>query len=214
MNRRRQSGYTVLEFLVAGIVTCIIGGGFVVTFVAYYSWWDDSANTNAGNAYARLAVDTFADKLRNATQYATASNAVIADGQSNSITFYRNSAGDTTTIWLDTSTTPGKLKKTDAASTGGVGIVVLNLINGIGSSTTTLLPSVSSLTFTYYMPPAGNYTADRALWTTTALPNSPTLLELPQIGGVLVTVQTNTNGAQRALTTFVRLRGSPKKTTL
>ncbi|HEV2473095.1 MAG TPA: hypothetical protein VGS41_10540, partial [Chthonomonadales bacterium] len=65
----------------------------------------------------------------------------------------------------------------------------------------------------YYVPPSGYYIASIANWNTTASPTAPTSSELPTIGAIQIFATTGSSGYSRTITTFVRLRNSPYKST-
>ena len=189
---RWQSGRTLLEALIAALLSLFIGSALLVLMQSTMTARGTILDENASMRDMRSTLDTLADNLRNAQVSGTG---VLSAAASNSITCYTNTAGTTTSrYWLDTSTTPYAFKQT---------------VTGV---TAVLLTDVQSVQFTYYTDTSANYTSPSAQWGTSTNANAPTAAEIPNIGAIGITVSVTNGGVSRTLTTVVRLRNSPAKT--
>jgi type II secretory pathway component PulJ len=200
MNRRsRRRGATLIEALVACLITGIIGSALVVLVQSTLASRFSLAGQNATYATVQKSLNILMDNLRTAQtiqiQTSPALYAALSAASSSSVTCYTDSAGDTLRLWLDTSTSPATLKET-------------RTVSGVATTTQVLL-GVQSLQFTYYVVAGSAYTAPSASWTTTASSHAPTSAELPTIGAINIAVTVTLNGYTRQLSGFVRLRNSP-----
>lgn len=194
---RRHRGALLIELLVAGILSLLVGAGLVMSLQTTYSSRNTIGSQTLTYAGTRQVIDTLADKLRNAQSYASTSHSVLSAATASDITIYSDTTGNTTRYWLDTSVSPAALKTT--VTTGGL------------ATTTTLLSGVSSLQFTYYKNTAASYASPTGYWVTTTNPNAPTDGEKPNVGAVYITATVNINGYSRSIASFLRLRNSPYK---
>lgn len=144
-----------------------------------------SAETTAWRPMHRLA-----DNLRKAQPYG-AGNPTLAAATANSLTMYDDSLGTTSRYWLDTTTQPYVLNRTR------------------GAQTLALATGLQGLTYTYYLA-TGKTPAQGAAWATTANPNAPSALELPNIVAVGVTITVNVLTGTRDMTATIRLRNGPR----
>jgi len=156
--------------------------------------------TNMGPASSdtetRRQVDEVCDQLRNAQSNTVGSTQqAISAATATSVTFYSDTSGDTTQLWLNTSVNPAALEQTTTVS--GV------------QTTTVLLSGVTALQFTYYEQPSTLYTAPSSSWTTTVNPNAPVAAELPNIGAIDVHLTVSYDSYSTQLYSVVRLRNSP-----
>lgn len=194
-HKRRHRGSLVIELLVAGIMSCLIGAALIMQLETTYNSRSTISGQNITYAGARAVLDTLADRLRNAQQLGSGSYPVMLSAAASDITIYTNSTGDTARYWRDTTASPAALKWK-------------NTVSGV-STTTTVLSGVTALTFTYYVSSGGSYNNGSGSWQTTASPNAPTVAEIPNVGAIDIAATVNINGYSRTIDTFVRLRNSP-----
>jgi type II secretory pathway pseudopilin PulG len=124
--RKRQSGMTLIEVLIVGLMTVLIGCGLWTLLRSSYDSQQNLLDQNTAGASVRVNVDTIVDGLRQATSISAATISDLTYG-------YSDSAGNSHTIryW----TNNGNLLRTiDGAPNGGT-------VVGTG---------VTLLTFTYY----------------------------------------------------------------
>ena len=193
--RALRRGFILIEFVLAIFAALLVGASLVVMAQCTYSSQSIVTTDNLTDLSARKAVDTLAAHIMNAYPYQTSSSpityAVLSAGSSSAITCYTNSTGDTERFWVDTTTSPYTLKRTQTVS--GV------------ATTTVLVNAVQSVAFTYYLTDGVNYTA--ASWVSST--STPTAANLPAVGAVNIVATVSINGFQQQLTSFVRLRNSP-----
>lgn len=189
--RRRVYGGTLIEALIAGILSLLVGSAILVLFQATYTSKRNIMGQSIAIADSRRALDILTTNLTNA-QWNTTNGKAISAASANDITIYTATTGSNTMrYWLDTTVNPPVLKSFD------------------GTTTKTLLLDVQSLTFTYYTVSGTNFTAGTGSWNTTSSPNAPTTAELPTLGAIEIKVVINSDGYTRTLSTFVRFRNSP-----
>lgn len=186
----RQRGNALIEALISGMCTVLVGAmllGFIRINMT-------SLQLTMGQHYAdmnsRRPLDNLADCIRKAQAYGTG-QACLSTATSSSITIYTDLNGNTARYWLDTSAQPYTIKST------------------IGGVTQIIGTGVNSLQFTYYLP-TGNTPSQGACWRTTANPNAPTTIEMPNIVAVNISLSTTIDSATRTYTTPVRLRNGSR----
>ncbi|GMV89388.1 MAG: hypothetical protein AMXMBFR81_23190 [Chthonomonas sp.] len=182
---KKQRGTTMIELLLAAMISLIIGAVTMVAFTDSVTMRDVATGQNRAFAMARTAVDSLADHLRNAQSNAGDADTAIGAATKTSVTYYGLNEGalHPVTYFLEGT----QLKRTDAEGTK----VVLN--------------HVSSLEFSYFK--TDDYTAPT--WTPTTNPHVPTSAERPKLAAVGIKATVTADGYQRTLRTFVRLRNSP-----
>src|SRR5438552_762844 len=79
--RRKQSGFTLIEILVGGLIMTLLGVGLFTLVRSTYDSQYEILGQNGANTNARQAVDEFADKMRGAKALsaATASELTFTD---------------------------------------------------------------------------------------------------------------------------------------
>ena len=193
---RSSAGSLLIELLVGSIIALFIGAAIAIEIQTSYDSQAVITGENMTYAGARQVIDTLANRLRNAQQYQSGSTyQVLSAATASDITLYSDAAGDTVRYWLDTTVTPNALRMT--TTTGGT------------ATTTTLIPNVSSLTFTYYKSSASTYNGASSNFVTTTNANAPTSAEMPQLSAIDIAATMNINGYTFTLDTLVRLRNSP-----
>jgi type II secretory pathway pseudopilin PulG len=204
----RRRGALIIELLVALIIGTIAAMMVISAIQMTFKSRDDILDQNTLYSMARTALDIPAERMRNAqanpgdffSVFPTDNGTTVG---ASDLTIYTNSAGDTMRYWLDTNANPNALKQT--ATVGGT------------ATTTTILSGVTALTFTYYVPGAGFYTPSVGNWATTADPNVATSGaggERRTVGAVGISCAVSFDGYTRPMSTFIRLRNSPRKTEL
>ncbi len=113
MKARTRSGFTIIEMLVAMLISVTLGAGlYTLVRSSYDSQWE-LMNQNNANLGARQSIDFFADHLRGA--------AAVTAASATDVTFTDNS-GNSIRYWLNTS--DSTLRSTTNASPTGGNIVV------------------------------------------------------------------------------------------
>jgi len=209
MRRKKQRGMTLLEVLVALLVTSFVlitlGVLFALGVTAERDVYDEPAQ--ADNASEPL--NTVADHLRNA-QNCTASNgctggvqgSVLAAASESDITYY-----------------------SDGTNANGSPVryhlVGSNLMRPVGATDIPVLQNISSLTFTYYKittlakGSATQVEYNSPTFSKTANENAPTAAELPNLAAIQITATSVRTGHQTVqYSTLVRLRNSPYRVNL
>ena len=184
----------ILELLVASLVALLIGAALLMQMQASYSARNVIQGENSASAGSRHSLDALCDSIRNAQSYQIQATPALYSslqaGSETGVTCYTDTLGGTTRYWLDTDANPPALKKTT------------------GNTTTVLVSGLSALSFTYYTSPV--YTAAAVSWNATVLPHSPSAVELPLVGAIGITTTTSIDGNSRQISSFVRLRNSPR----
>jgi len=205
---RRPTGAFLIELLIALVIVSIAGMMVIQLIQTTSKSRDDILDQNTLYAMARTALDIPVERIRNAqanpgdlySVFPTAAGTTIG---ASDLTIYTSSGGDTMRYWLDSNTTPAKLKQT--ATVGG------------NSKTTVILSGVTAVTFTYYVPAAGMFSPAAGNWSTTAdqyAPTSGSGGERRLVGAVGISCTATFAGYTRPMSSFVRLRNSPRKTAL
>ena len=198
MRRRRIRGVALVGLITSLIAAMILGAVLISVGISNWTWWSVVAGTNTAGLNVRQTLDTISDKMRYAAQNPNDQFSVLTAASGDSVTFYSKSTGDTIRYWRDSSTDPPTLKST--ATVGGT------------ATTTTILTGLTSLQFTYYV--SGNvYNAPAGSWVTTASPHAATTDELRYVGAIFVEVTYAIDTRSRYMSTLIRLRNSPHKTT-
>ncbi|MCW3095378.1 MAG: hypothetical protein JWL77_996 [Chthonomonadaceae bacterium] len=202
--RRCHSGSFLLEMLIAAGLALLISAAMIALLNVSFSATNTDQGQNTADAGARVILDTLADNVRNAQAFKVQTNpdtyAVLSAAAVDNITVYTDSTGNTVRYWLDTTSTPYSLKKTQTSS-------------GI-ATTTTILSQAQSVKITYYMTTNSAYNLAASSFVTTANPNAPTSAEMPAVVALQITVQATVNGYTRQLSSFIRLRNSPYKSSV
>ena len=189
---RRLRGSTLIEAMVALLLLMLLGLGAFQFFVSSNLARDSMMYGNTAITDGRQPIDIVSDHLRNAQQY-TSDNityVAISAATATSVTYYTDASGSTVQYLLSGS----NLQRVD--STG----------------TTTVLPNVSSLQFTYYLAPSAS-----SYYTDTLTVGDPTGFGVPErarIAEIKITGAVTANGYSRSFSTTVRLRNSPRKVRL
>lgn len=191
---RHRRGAIVLEMLVGTTGAVLLGTALVMLMVTTYQVRNTLQGQSNTDWQVRSAINTLADSISNAQSYQISASpstySALQAATSNSVTCYTSSStGAYRKYWYDSATKT--IKRTTSTN-----------------STSTLVRSVDSVSFTYYVS-GGQFTNTSANWVTTASPSAPTSAELPTIGAVKITVGMTVNGYTRQYTTLVRMRNSP-----
>ncbi len=190
---QRARGYTLLQVLLATVFTSYVLAIVYQNLVTLYVGMTDNANATYSIADARTAIDTMSDHLRNATMNTSTStgvaNSCLSAASANSVTYYTSSAG---TSYVTYTLTGSNLTR---SVTGGAAV---NEAYGL-----------TALSFTYYK--AATYETP---WQPCTTPSAPTAAELPYVCGIQINATTSYNGVSTQLTTTVRLRNAPIKTSM
>lgn len=188
--RATRRAYMLVETLVSLACTVLIGAAILSFIRINMVSTKLTMDQHSADQQARRPLDNVADCVRKAQGYGTG-QAVIALGTASSITIYDDLLGNTSQYWLDTSSSPYRLKRTRTAGT-------VQLATG-----------VQSLLYTYYLA-SGLTPAQGSAWTATANPNAPTTTEMPNIVAVRITLTVTIDGTTRTFTTPVRLRNGSR----
>lgn len=188
---RKRAGLTLIELLVASLLLSIVGAALYHAFGIAHRMHDVVIGQNNAFADARKGIDLMADHLRNAQMNenggAGVQYAAIAAGAADDVTYYVDSVPNTVRIRKVSDT----IELTD---------------NG---ATTVLATNIQSLTLTFY-----KLTLYNGTWTLTTNANAPSSAELPQLAGIEIRVQVARDGYTTEYKTMVRLRNSPRKSSL
>lgn len=118
----RRRGFTLIEMMVAGLVSVLLGAAVLSLLRASYDNQYMLMNQNMVNTAARQAIDTFADNLRG-SQGLTA-----ADGSSLT---YTDASGQSVRYWKS-------------------GTNLMKTVNGLPAGGTVAVRNVSAVTFVYW----------------------------------------------------------------
>lgn len=132
MRRRRPSGHTLIEILVAGFIMTLLGLALWTLLRSTYNSQYEVLGQNSANTYARQAADELADNLRGAK--------AITAATSTGVTFTDNS-GNTIQYWRD----GGSLKKAVTAP------------NASPSAGSAIVSGIDALNFTYWVNSSGTW---------------------------------------------------------
>jgi hypothetical protein len=201
-------GALLVELLVALVIATLAGLMIFRIIETTFKSRDDVLDQNTLYTMSRTSLDALAEHLRNAqanpgdfySVFPTAGGTTIG---ASDLTIYISSSGDTMRYWLDVNVNPNALKQTQT-------------IAGT-ATTTTIISGVTALTFTYYTPAGGLYTPSAGSWATTANPNVATSGaggERMGVGAVAISCTAAFDGYTRPMSSFVRLRNSPRKSAL
>lgn len=185
---RVQRGTSIIESMIGLLLSLILVSSIFFVLSATYGSQYNIGTVNAAVANAQGQIDTIADHIRNAQENASDGNRVIANAQDDEITYYA-SDGSTVRYYL----TGGELHR---ATSGGTDVVVMR--------------NISSLNLTYHL--MLKYNQDY-----TSAPVDPTLLtdaERGAVGVVTLTCTATVENISRQFQTSIRLRNSPRKTSL
>src|SRR6266511_2863742 len=89
--RRRPSGHTLIEILVAGLIMTLLGLSLWTLLRSTYNSQYEVLGQNTANTYARQAMDELVDNLRGAKAITagTASELTFTDNSGNAIRYWR-----------------------------------------------------------------------------------------------------------------------------
>ncbi len=95
--RRPVSGFTLVELLIAMLMSVLIGVGIWTLIRSSYDSQYELMNQNNANLGARQAIDYFADHIRGAQAItaAAASDVTFTDVSGNSVRYWRNTTDNT-----------------------------------------------------------------------------------------------------------------------
>jgi hypothetical protein len=184
----RQRGALMFELLVGGLIALVLGGGIMALMQGTYASRKAVMGQNASAAAARQPIDTLADHVRNAFLNSNANWTAISAATETSVTYYVDSAGTTVRYYVSN----GALRRVDS------------------SGDTVKLTGISSFSFTYYK--SVQYNAAAVFPTDN--PHAPTTAELPYLTAIQIAATVEIDGFQSYYETVVRLRNSPRKTSL
>jgi hypothetical protein len=184
----RTRATMLFDLLIGSLVALLVGSVLIQMMTATYTARSVITGQNVSQAEARKPLDVLADHLRNAWLFKDVNDvySAIQAANTNDITYYTDSAGNTVRYRL----------------------VGTQLRRTAGGVETTVLDGVQSLTFTYYR--AASYNS--ASWTVTAAPVAS--INLPALTAVAINATILLDGYVSSYTSVVRLRNSPRKTTL
>ncbi len=192
---RRDAGFSLMEIMVATVITIIITSALMAVFVNAMTNDRVVQGINDSDKGAREQLDTLVDHVRNAQAYrpdAATPYKAISAADATSITYFANSAGETVRYYLSN----GSLRR-DATSIGGTDDIVFNY--------------VTALDVKYYKSPGSNYY-------TNTIPtidiHAPTSEELRFLAQIDLTITITIDGQARQMFCQVRLRNSPYKTSI
>ncbi|MGC8666677.1 MAG: PulJ/GspJ family protein [Chthonomonadales bacterium] len=121
--KNRRAGFTLIEMLVAGLISVIIGAGLWTLVRSAYDAEYMLINQNTANANARQVVDLFADHLRGTSGLVSASPSDVT---------FSDNAGNSIRYWV---ATDGTLRTS---------------VNNVPAGGNQILAGVQSLSLTYY----------------------------------------------------------------
>ena len=199
-----QRGGTLVELMVAGMMMLLVGVGLLALMQGTYSSRDDIRGENTAFAEARQALDNLADNIRNGQPYVngTVSQTIGAAGPTSVTVYNVNPSSGTAdgTYYTAYSLNGSNLQKT------------VTTVNTPGTAVT-LVPNVQSLVLNYYISDGSRNTRDYTQWNPSVTPNpttSPASTYFPKIGAVSITVTITAGGYTRKMSSFVKLRNSPR----
>lgn len=190
MKSRNHRGGAMLQLVFSSFLSLFVGSMLLMFIRIHMVSRQLAMDQHSAELTAWRPMHRLADNLRKAQTYGVG-NPTLAAATSNSLTLYDDALGNTSRYWLDTSTPPYVLNRTR------------------GTQTLVLATGLQALTFTYYLA-TGKTPAQGSCWATTVNPNAPTLLEIPLIVAVGVTITVNVDGGNRDATTTIRLRNAPR----
>jgi len=179
--RARARGMTMVEFLVAGLVSITLGAGLIMLVQGTYTAHATVIGQNAANADARTAVDTLADRIRGA-QLDPMSGAALTTASASQVVFWDyhdqyDSSQAHALVPVRYYVENGCLKRK---------------VNSLPANGQTIVSDIESLNFVYYRYVAGTGWVE----TTTA----------SDVGAVKITATVANNGYRRTITATVQIR--------
>jgi type II secretory pathway pseudopilin PulG len=132
--RNSQSGHTLIEILIAGLIMTLLGTALWTLLRSTYNSQYEVMGQNTANLYARQAIDELADNLRGSKGLtaATVSAITFTDNSGNSIRYWRNES---------------TLRKS---------------VNGSPSSGTVIVNGIDQLAFVYWLYSNGAWSSSTA----------------------------------------------------
>lgn len=190
MKTRNHRGGALLQLVFSAALSLFVGSMLLMFVRIHMVSRQLAMDQHSAELTAWRPMHRLADNLRKAQTFLGVST-TLAAATGTSVTLYDDTLGNTSRYWLDTSAQPYALNRTR------------------GTQTLTVATGLQALKFTYYLA-TGNTPAQGACWVTTANPNAPTVLEIPKIVAVGVTITVTVGGGTRDMTTNIRLRNGPR----
>lgn len=192
---RRNAGFSLMEIMVATMITIIITGALLAIFVNTMTNNRVVQGINESDKGAREQLDILVDHVRNAQAYrpnSTTPYQAISAATATSFTYYVNSGGNTVRYYLS----GGDLRR-DETNIGGTDDVVFS--------------NVTALDIKYYKSPGSGYYTSMVPTTDIHAPEAAELRFLAQMD---ITISITIDGQPREIFCQVRLRNSPYKTSI
>jgi hypothetical protein len=187
----RQRGAVLIDMIMGLLLSFLVGAVIMSAMQTSIASRDTVIEQNESQTSARQPLDLMADHVRNAQLASAAPYRVLDAGTATSLTYYTDSSRSSVSYFLDGTT----LKRTEGDLT---------------VSPTTVLTGVTSLRFVYYK--IATYNASGFIPCTS--PSAPTSAELNFLAAIQIDATVTQDGYTSSYSTLVRLRNSPRKTTL
>jgi prepilin-type N-terminal cleavage/methylation domain-containing protein len=192
---RLRRAVTLIELLVALLVLSVLSPAIYFAYTMSISMHDTVIGQNNSLAETRKGIDLMADHLRNAQLNTNTSSGVsysaLDSAAINDITYYAATGTSVVPTQIRIRLNNGQIEHVD------------------GGTTTVLATDIQSLTLTYY-----KLTTYNGNWVLTTNANAPTTAELPYVAGIEIKVQVAMDGYTSEYKSVVRLRNSPRKSSL
>ena len=187
----RQRGAVLVDMIVGLLLSFLVGAMIMSGMQTSIASRETVIEQNQSQTDARQPLDMMADHLRNAQLASAAPYRVLDAGTATSVTYYTDSARSSVSYFLSGST----LMRTEGDLT---------------VAATPVLTGVTSLRFVYYK--IATYNASGFVACTS--PSAPTSAELNFLAAIQIDATVTQDGYTSSYSTLVRLRNSPRKTTL
>lgn len=181
----RQRGAVLIDLILGLVMSFLVGAVIMSAMQTSITSRQTVLEQNDSQTDARQPLDIVADHLRNAQ---LSGNAAISAGNKTSVSYYPEAGAEPITY----SWSSGSLSRTEDGKTSKV------------------LSGVTSLSLTYYRVASYN----SPTFVPCINPSAPSALELPVLGAIQIDATVSQDGYTANYSTIVRLRNSPRKTSL
>jgi hypothetical protein len=188
---RRERGAVLVDMVAGLLISFLVGSMIMSAMQTSISSRETVIEQNQSQTDARQPLDLMADHLRNAQLSSSAPYQVVATGTATTITYYSDSARSSVSYFLS-------------------GTTLMRTEGDLNATATPVLTGVTSLQFIYYR--IASYNASG--FTPCTSPSAPTASELQRLAAIQIDATVTQDGYTSSYSTLVRLRNSPRKTTL
>jgi hypothetical protein len=188
---KKQRGAVLVDMIIGLMLSFLVGAVIMSAMQTSIASRETVIEQNQSQTDARQPLDLMADHLRNAQLASTAPYRVLDAGTATSVTYYTDSARASVSYFLQ-------------------GTTLMRTEGDVTADPTPVLTGVTSLRFVYYK--IATYNASGFIPCTS--PSAPTSAELNFLAAIQIDATVTQDGYTSSYSTLVRLRNSPRKTTL